>query len=334
MPQAQNNLDKAFDIVRTHGPVLPVEVASKLGVDSFLATAYLAQLVETGKIKQTKERIGTSFIYHIQGQENVASARLVALQQTGKKTARMFAKEVPQGPEVAAKQRAFADRLAEIEAKETQAKLNIAQRTQSPAATAPTFKTNTAPIERNQVRTDSISTSNTEPRVRSGTNLDPETKQEFLDRFKPAIVEQLARPAHNAEQVPRIMRLQQDMKHAVGQLIAEVGKKINLRTQDGPLVEKALAFLVDGRADIISKELKKKGRDADIATTIPTSIGPMRFLIIVRDKKTISEADLSIAYTTGQNKKLPVIFVTNGKLTKTAQNYHQAIAGLVKIKNL
>lgn len=322
MPQAQNNLDKAFDIVRTHGPVLPVEVASKLGVDSFLATAYLAQLVETGKIKQTKERVGTSFIYHIQGQENVANARIVALQQTGKKTARMFAKEVPQGPEVAAKQRAFADRLAEIEAKETQARLNVAQRAQSPAAVAPTIKTTTTmPAERSQVRASPANIPTATPPVRNGINFDRETKQEFLERFKPAITEQLARPV-------------QDMKNAVGQLIAEVRKKIDLKTPDGPLVEKALAFLVDGRADIISKELKKKGRDADITATIPTSIGPMRLLVIVRDKKTISEADLSIAYTTGQNKKLPVIFVTNGKLTKNAHSYYQAIAGLVKIKNL
>ncbi|MBI2041178.1 MAG: hypothetical protein HYT16_03680 [DPANN group archaeon] len=312
MPQSQNNLDKAFDIVRAQGPVLPVEVASKLGVDSFLATAYLAQLVEAGKIKQTKERIGTSFIYHLHGQENVANARIIALQQTGRKTARMFAKDVPQGPEVAAKQRAFADRLAEIESKEAQAKLSAAQRIQMPAVNAP--------AERSQANVVRV-IANTAPPAQSGTSFDRETKQEFLERFKPAIAEQLAKPV-------------QDVRHTVSHLLAEVGKKILPRAHDGQLVEKALAFLVDGRADIISKDLKKKGRDADITATIPTSIGPMRFLIIVRDKKTISEADLSVAYTNGQNKKLPVIFVTNGKLTKNAQAYHQSIAGLVKMKNL
>ncbi len=307
----QNNLDKAFDVVRAQGPVLPVEVASKLGVDSFLATAYLAQLVETGKIKQTKERIGTSFIYHLSGQEGAANARIITLQQSGKKTARMFAREVPQSPEVTARQKAFADRLAEIEAKEIQAKItapSVAERAVDKTVAKPLPEVRTA--EETHIRPQITHNSSTR-----------ETNQEFLDRFKPAIAEQLAKPV-------------QEVKSAVSHFISEVGKKISPKQQDGLLVEKALAFLVDGRADIISKELRKRGRDADIVATIPTSIGPMRILIIVRDKKTISEADLSVVYTEGQNKKLPAIFVTNGKLTKSAQSYHQAIAGLVKIKNL
>ena len=70
-----SNIDKAFDVVKT-GPVLPVEVASKLGVDSFLANAYLSQLVDTGKIKQSTERVGNSFVYFLAGQEGAATTRI------------------------------------------------------------------------------------------------------------------------------------------------------------------------------------------------------------------------------------------------------------------
>ena len=112
-----NNLDKAFEIVK-QGPALPVEVASKLGVDSFLANAYLSQLVETKRIRATKERVGSAFVYFLPGHEGAASSRVQALLQPTQKTARMFAERVPEGVEVEQKRKAFADRLQEIERKE------------------------------------------------------------------------------------------------------------------------------------------------------------------------------------------------------------------------
>lgn len=281
-----NNLDKAYEIVKQQGPVLPVEVASKLGVDSFLASAYLSQLVEAKKIRVTKERVGNAFLYFLPGQEVVANARVAALLHIGKKTARMFAEKVPESPEIEQKRRAFTERLQEIEKKEslqkTQPKLEVQK---------PTF-------------TERI-------------------KHEFLDKLKPAISEQLAR-----------QEISDEKKLAQQAIQTAQQKMIEKKIEEGRLVEKVLAFLVDAHADIIGKELKKKGRDANIIVSIPTPIGNVRFLVLARDKKTISEADLSLAFTEGQSEKLPVLFVTNGKLTKTAQNYLQVISGLLKFKQI
>ena len=51
-------LEKVFEIVKQQGPVLPVEVATKLKIDSFVAHAYLMQLAEANRIKAGKEKIG------------------------------------------------------------------------------------------------------------------------------------------------------------------------------------------------------------------------------------------------------------------------------------
>ncbi len=313
MPQTPNNLDKAFDVVRS-GPVLPVEVASKLGVDSFLANAYLSQLVETGKIKQSKDRVGNSFVYFLAGHEGAASTRISNLLNAGKKTARMYASAVPAGPEVEQKRQAFTQRLAEIEAKEQQIKRPAPQQL--------------LPQTVSEVQ-----------------------KQEFLSALKPAIESQLKQQAQEQVQpaqlnLPRIPS-PQEVFAAVGnnfnsQRVEGIEKakdifhkiKSTIFMDEGRVVEKALGFLVDAGSEIIGKELRKKGREADILAIVPTPIGPVKFLVMARDKRTVSEAELSLAFTAGQHRKLPVIYVTNGKLTKSAQNYHQVISGLVKIKNL
>ncbi len=319
MPQTPNNLDKALDVVK-NGPALPVEVASKLGVDSFLANAYLSQLVETGKIKQSKDRVGNSFIYFLAGQEAQASSRISNLLQGGKKTARMYASSVPAGPAVEQKRQAFTQRLAEIEAKETQVKRPMPQQVLPQATQRP-------------------------------QTVSEVQKQDFLNVLKPAIESQLKQQAQEQAQpaqlnLPRIPS-PQEVFAAVGnnfnsqrvegiENVKNVFHKIKstIFMEDGRVVEKALGFLVDAGSEIIGKELRKKGREADILTIVPTPIGPIKFFVMARDKRTVSEAELSLAFTAGQHRKLPVIYVTNGKLTKSAQNYHQVISGLVKIKNL
>jgi hypothetical protein len=300
MPQT-SNIDKAFDVVRT-GPVLPVEVASKLGVDSFLANAYLSQLVEAGKIRQSTERVGNSFVYFLAGQEAQASSRVSNLLQGGKKTARMYASSVPAGPEVEQKRQAFTQRLAEIEAKE---------QIRKPAPQQPLLQI-----------------AQQKPQAVSETQ-----KQEFLNTLKPAIESQLKQQIQ-----PQVAPAQLNLPKIPSpqEVFAAVGQKIKstIFMEDGRVVEKALGFLIDAGAEIIGKELRKKGREADILAIVPTPIGPIKFFVMARDKRTVSEAELSLAFTAGQHKKLPVIYVTNGKLTKSAQNYHQAISGLVKIKNV
>ena len=114
-------LDKVLEIVQKSQGVLPVEVASKLGVDSFLASAYLSQLAETGKIVRSNTRIGGTNLYFIPGQEKLAESKISSILEQAKKTAKMYAPEGAASrtnPEIEQKRQAFAERLREIEEKE------------------------------------------------------------------------------------------------------------------------------------------------------------------------------------------------------------------------
>ena len=70
-------LEKIYEFVQKNGPTLPVEVASKLNTDSLLASAYLSQLVESGKLVSSKEKVGGAMLYFLPGlQSNIFLIRI------------------------------------------------------------------------------------------------------------------------------------------------------------------------------------------------------------------------------------------------------------------
>jgi len=70
---------------------------------------------------------------------------------------------------------------------------------------------------------------------------------------------------------------------------------------------------------IKSSETIKKNSEFDFILEVPSGIGKMEYYCKVKNKKRINEGDLSSAYIQGQMKKLPVVFLTKGELTKRAK---------------
>lgn len=58
------------------------------------------------------------------------------------------------------------------------------------------------------------------------------------------------------------------------------------------------------------------------------------FLIIIKDKKRVSDSDLVMALREGQERKMPVIILTKGTLTKKAKKILEESGSLLIIKNL
>ena len=113
--------EKILDVVKSTGPVLPVEIVSKTGGDSLVANAYLSDLVDGGQLKKSEERIGSVNLYFLEGQEDQVKKRLSELDIN--LTPRQFTKKpVIKTKEIGDKQKAFAERLSKIEEDENQRK--------------------------------------------------------------------------------------------------------------------------------------------------------------------------------------------------------------------
>lgn len=63
---------KVLNFIKSSGPVLPVKVAKELETSILLASAILTGMINSGKIKHTNQKIGSSQVYYIEGQEEEA----------------------------------------------------------------------------------------------------------------------------------------------------------------------------------------------------------------------------------------------------------------------
>ncbi len=98
-----------------------------------------------------------------------------------------------------------------------------------------------------------------------------------------------------------------------------MGKETVLFKNEEKIDAKGAASFLRQLADRIEEgEVTLKRGKEKVKLKVPSKVGMMEFFGKVKKKKRINEGDLSSAYITGQGKKLPVLFITNGKSTKKA----------------
>ena len=78
-------------------------------------------------------------------------------------------------------------------------------------------------------------------------------------------------------------------------------------------------FFDISKINIIEKPQTKKNSEIDFIIGLQTTIGNIKYFCKSKNKKKINDADLSSAVIQAQSKNLPLLFLTNGILTKKAQ---------------
>ncbi len=63
-------------------------------------------------------------------------------------------------------------------------------------------------------------------------------------------------------------------------------------------------------------EIHKKKKEISLRVALNSSIGEMEMIMIAKDKKTVNETDLSLAYHKGQTARIPVLLLINGEISK------------------
>ncbi|MEK6923127.1 MAG: hypothetical protein AABW84_00305 [Nanoarchaeota archaeon] len=356
------------DIVRRFGPLLPIELAKKISMDSFIAKAFLSQMLEANQIKITNERVGNEFLYYVSGQEAAARARLQSFGLNKQSEVRvaptkqnvsvgkvevkvstygtpppitpvqseydLAAPRIKDTKELQKKQEQFLQRLREIEEREVKQKKLKA----------------VLPITVEDIKSLFV-----EKPVAVGGEILSKLKNmniesDVVEEVKELIEEQIGMMPQELDEVDesklksKLSKTKTKVKEIIKPKTESKVKKLNyvLSTEqeepikstqlkmydEGNCVIQAVGYLTGIGGVIISKELQKKGKDAEIIVELESAIGPLKMLAIVRDKKIINDADLNMAYNTGLDKKIPVLFLTKGKLTKKAEEYHKSIHSL------
>ncbi len=83
--------------------------------------------------------------------------------------------------------------------------------------------------------------------------------------------------------------------------------------------DKVLEFFDEHNIKIRQQEEVKKNKHYWFIIEVPASIGYITYYCEAKNKKTITPSDLSDAYVKAQTRRLPLIYISNGKPSKSLQ---------------
>lgn len=71
--------EKILELIRKLGPIVPTDISKELGVDSYVVSAILSELVRSGSIFYSRKKMTTSPLYYLKGQEDLVMKRLIPI---------------------------------------------------------------------------------------------------------------------------------------------------------------------------------------------------------------------------------------------------------------
>ena len=267
--------DKILEFIKKNGPVLPVQISKEIGSNILMASAHLAELTASNKLKISTIKVGGSPLYYLPGQE-------IALQ---KFTANMNDKE----------KKAF-DLLSQskiLRDSEQEPVIRVALRE---------IKDFAIPLNVNYGNNREIfwkwyltSNETAEQLIKSKLDILEKPIEKKIEE-KP--LENIQKQEIKAEQKER--------------------KKYKTRVEDN-FLNNITKFFEKNKINIISSEIIKRNSEIDFVVEIPSVVGNLQYYCKAKNKKKISDSDLSNAYVRAQLKRLPVIFLSTGELSAKAQ---------------
>ena len=78
-------------------------------------------------------------------------------------------------------------------------------------------------------------------------------------------------------------------------------------------------FFEKNNIKVAASEIIRKNAEIDLVVEIPSVVGSLQYYCKAKNKKRISDSDLSSAYVKGQLRKLPVLFISTGELSDKAE---------------
>ncbi len=82
--------ERALEIVKLKGPLLPVQIAKEIDTDIMFAGAILSELIANGKIKITTVKVGGSPLYYVDEQKDKLQELVKNLNEKDQKTAELL----------------------------------------------------------------------------------------------------------------------------------------------------------------------------------------------------------------------------------------------------
>jgi hypothetical protein len=316
--------DDALNFVRTKGPVLPVHVAERFGFNSIIASAVLSELSSNGLVKLSNAKIGGSPVYYVPGQEPKLQ---ILYKYLGDKPRKIY--------DMLVEYKVLRDnvlepwqRVAVREIKDFSVMLRV------------NYAGNEEIFWKWYLISDEEAKKLIAEIIRGElVPVQEEKKEEKVEDKVPDPVSEPVKEIAKTVEVPKKVEdpVMEELPKPVEEhrKFVEKVKKPKKQKSTVDFYQIVKNYFTDSRVKVIEENIVRKNMEFNFVVSVPSSVGPLRFFVIAKNKKAINDSELSMAYSQSQLRKLPVLFLSNGDMSKKASAYLEAnIKGYLSFKKI
>ncbi|MEM4268174.1 MAG: hypothetical protein QXK37_05080 [Candidatus Woesearchaeota archaeon] len=311
--------EKVLQLVREKGPLVPTKLTGDLGQPTIIIGAILSDLASTGKIKVSALKVGGSPLYYTSEQASRLQEFTKYLNEKDQQSVELLRKKgIMRESELTPLQRVslrnikdFAYPLEVVtgETKEIFWKWYLL-----------------SDMEAEKMVREIIKAKEDEK------HKDKEAQQEHKEKSKEFVSDDSERDynkkEHLREKKSDIKKNEQEDKRqhiktrntaektTEDFIIGDNSDDFNIHDQ---FHKEVLKYFKQNNISIKEARLVKRNSEFDYIIEVPSSVGTIEYYCKARNKKNCNEGDLATAFVKGQEKKLPVLFLTTGALNKKAQ---------------
>lgn len=279
-----DNRDKILQIIRIKGPIIPVQIKDAINTDILMASAMLSELVSKNLLKVSNLKIGGSPLYFLPGQEARLENFANKLNEKDKRTYDLLKEK----------------KVLKDKALDPLTRVSLRQ-----------IKDFATPLE--------VSFGN-EKEIFWKWHLTPDSEIESIIEEIIGVKKEIPKPEPVEEKKPEVLvPIKEERIERKEEIIKRVPRPKKVFEVGDNFVRMVNDYFKKKSIGIIEQVVIKKNLEIDYVINLPTAVGSVMYYCKAKSKKKPSDSDLASAFVQGQLKKLPVLFLTPGELTKKAK---------------
>lgn len=295
----QNIKQKIIELIKTKGPIIPAQISKEINSDILMSSAYLSELSSDGKVKISNIKVGGTPLYYLPGQEASLQNFSSNLHEKARKAFELLKeKKILRDSKLEP-----VIRVAIREAKDFAVPLQV------------TYKNNKEIFWKWHM----LSKEDSESLIKSAL-----TKKRTIihqkKEYKPETELKQETTKKTIEEKKPELKKQTIKKEPLKQESLEKEKPKTWTTdKTSSFLEEIKSYFSKNKITIKNSEIIRKNSEIDFILEVSSAVGTLEYYCKTKNKKRVNDGDLSSAYVQGQLKKLPVLFLTKGELTKRAK---------------
>ncbi len=335
--------EKIIEFIKKMGPIVPMDLATELRINSIIASAHLSDLLSKKLIKISNLKVGSSPLYYLPEQqkalENFSNylheKERIAFNELKEK---QVLRDSKLSPLLRVALRNIKDFAVPLEVtfqnqKEIFWKFHSLNNDQA----SEFIKKALNPVENKKPEQEVKRQQEVKPEAQKQPVLEEkeELKEKRIEKKEP-IKESKPIENQNFEQITKpkekplepVKEYQEEPKKEFEEEKEdfklknkkEEQKKISKKVDTSDdFLKQVNDFFIELNVNILNYEIIKKDSEIDLEIDVPSNLGNLTYYCKAKNKKRLNETDLDSTYVGGEMKKLPKILLTPGELTKSAK---------------